>query len=157
MIDIPPIDPDEVLLRRFSSKQNWFDPQTSQPPHPAAFGPMKQDTDGLSVIRARIRDLEQESTNGRPGEFFVAAIRVRDLPEELTVVPDTTPTPPWYPDGDVAHAVILELNYTSRKNPESRQTIERWMKAIVESPHLSVEGPFIVESYDPPARWRPSE
>lgn len=150
MADVPPIQPHEVLLRRIPSKEDWVDPV-----HPAAFGPLKSDTQGLSFIRAAIRSLVEESTNGRPGEFYLAAIQVRHLPDGLKVEPDTAPSIPWYPQGDSAHAIIPMLNYPARKDPATKPRVEQWMKWLADSPNLTVQGPFVIPRYDPPARWQP--
>jgi hypothetical protein len=52
--DVPPIDPNETLLRRIPVTPGFFDPAKAPPVQAGAFRPNEGDTDGISIYRERM-------------------------------------------------------------------------------------------------------
>src|SRR5262249_23609773 len=106
--DAPPIDPDEVLLRRIPITGGYFDPKKSPPVQPGAFRPNAGDTDGISIYRERLLSALKlvASTKRAPGTTKVARLLARDL-QALGVTLE-----PKQEEGDLpGHVVIPEINY----------------------------------------------
>lgn len=125
-----PIADDEILFRRIP--QVWYDPAVDSCPTPQAFKPLKQDTTGLSVYRAKYAD-PARVVNPRNKPFFIASIRASDLRENgMEVVQRPIP-----PDG-IGHAEIVTLTYDNRRSKEAREQ----MQMLAEKLCLGVQGPF---------------
>ncbi len=96
--------------------------------------PKSADMDGLSVSQAGISSIEIASTSPRTGkrlclaEFPTAVVTGRGL----TVVPRET-------EHDPGHAVIPELNYADRQDPELEAVMEEHVEAIRMSSKLAWE------------------
>ena len=127
-----PIADDEILYRRIPDSQGWYDPQVSQHPSPQAFRPTRNDSTGLSLVRAKYKAAE-EAARGQPGKaYFVAVLRVGDLRAEgIEVIPRLQA-------GDPAHAELPGLTYENRRSDQVLQ----WETLLAERLCLRVGGPF---------------
>ena len=122
-----PIEDDELLYRRVPTVHY------SSGLSPEAFAPHKtNDTDGLSLTRAKYNSLD-DAAKGRPGkEYYVAVFRASDLRDIVNVQIEPDPQP-----HDSGHVLIPEMNSDNRK---AQETAER--KLAMKVVCLRIEGPF---------------
>src|SRR5262245_39983879 len=132
-----PIDDDEILYRRVRFLH--FDRNVRSTPDPEAMRPIEEDSDGLSLRRARYWTVQQIA-EGRPGKkYYVAHLRARDVRSlelgeaSLTLKPDD----PTAADCLKGHCVIPELVYATRRSDLS-ESFQRRLAGIV----FQVDGPF---------------
>lgn len=122
--DVPPIDPDEFLLRRIPITGGYFDPKKSPPVQPGAFRPNSGDTDGISIYRERLISAFELVTKTKrpPGSTMVARFRASDL-QAIGVALE-----PKQEQGDLpGHVVIPEVNhadYASRDSDKNNRPTE---------------------------------
>lgn len=128
-----PVDQNERIYRRVHAGTGYYKPD--KPLSPKAFKPLSQDTDGISVTRARYVNAPQDAAAlGTVGKsYYVLEQRAGDLMGVgLTIKPS-----PQAPD-DVGHAVIPELNISKGENdPTLLETMER-----AKNVSFIVHGPF---------------
>jgi hypothetical protein len=129
---IEPIADDELLYRRVpaAAQPQRYDPIRRQLSD-QAFAPHKlYDSTGLSVSRAKYKQLE-EAAKGQPGKsYYVAVVRAGDLRQHGIEV-EARP----HPD-DPGHAELPQLNAGNYKDSV---TLER--QRVLVTLCLSVEGP----------------
>jgi hypothetical protein len=127
-----PIADHELIYRRVPLSTGHYDPEVDASPSPLAFKPTRDDLSGLSVYRAKYKNIE-EAAQGRPGKsYYVAVLRVGDL---RAVGIDVAPRPL---EGDPGHAEITGLTYDNRKD----MPYFEWQTLLAEQLCLRVEGPF---------------
>jgi hypothetical protein len=124
---------EEILYRRVPMSTGWYDPNRQPPLEPEAFRPTREDTTGISVVRAKYASL-QEAARGRPGKsYHVALLRAGDLRAAgMEVMPKSV-------EGRPGHAEITSLTYGNRR---SDQALE-WQSSLAGELCLAVEGPFL--------------
>ena len=102
-----PITDDEIVYRRVSVKSGWYTPEKSPPLSPMAFNPRKDDTRGLSLVRAKSAEDAAMSPRGQP--CYVVALKAGDLRAHgIEIVPRPLPDNP-------GHAEIPVLTYDNRR------------------------------------------
>lgn len=111
-----PVQPGEFVLRRIHKN----DRKKKSPGFiRMAFGPSKNDTDGLSVFREHFSSAIAVASAARQTSenYFIARLSVRELRERfgLTVVPSPDP---GQPEG---HAVIPEINTQNMDEHASKE------------------------------------
>lgn len=125
------------LLYRRLQNEWWEKAKKKGTLHPiplSFFMPRQADADGLSVSRAYISTIEIASTSARTGkrmclaEFPTSVVTGRGL----TVEPKET-------DHDPGHAIIPELNYVDRADPELEAVMEEHAEAIRMAARLAWE------------------
>lgn len=130
-----PVDREEMIYRRVLDRSNYFNAARSRPLSPKAFKPMQQDTDGISVTRAKYvqNDPAAGAALGDAGKsYYVIELRAGDLADaSLPVSP--SPLPP----DDLGHAVIPAIK--SINVDEARLT--ELMFAAAQLPYRH-HGPF---------------
>ncbi len=126
-----PIDDDELLYRRIPLPH--FDESNDPKPTPQAFKPRRDDTTGLSVSRAKYKNIEQVAQNSRGKQYYVAVLRAGDL-RAHGILAEPKPKPP----DDLGHAELPGLTYDHRKD----DCVEEWKVLLAEELCLRVEGPF---------------
>ncbi len=102
-----PVDDSELIYRRIHP--NFYNPALRVAVLPEAFRPSRNDTTGLSVLRACFAKPQDTLANRDPAKvsgYYVARLSVRELQNlGLTVEPEPAP------DGPPGHAVIPELSW----------------------------------------------
>lgn len=102
-----------------------------------AFKPGKLDTTGLSVSRAKYKDIADAARNSRGKQYFVAVLKVGSLRENgIEVVP--RPGDPNSPEYDPSHAELPQLTYEQRHSNESLE----FMEMLATSLCRDVKGPY---------------
>ena len=124
-----PISSDEIVYRRIL--EQYYD-KTNDALAPQAFRPVRSDTTGISVTRAKYATAEQ-AARGRGGKrYYIAALLVSDLHSiGLRIEPRPVPDNP-------GHAEIPELVYETRRSDRSVE----WQQVLADKLHLEVMGPF---------------
>ncbi len=128
-----PIEDDEVLYRRVPASQGWWNAARPEDGlSPQAFHPNRNDTDGISLFRAKHTSIEQ-AASGRPGKsYFIAVLNASDL-KQAGIAIRATPT-----KEAPGHASLPELNYANRRSPEAKRLEGLLARALC----LKVKGPF---------------
>src|SRR5438128_4306885 len=102
-----PVDETEFVYRRIHP--NFYNPALRVAVLPEAFRPSRNDTTGLSVLRARFAQPRDTLANRDPAKVrghYVARLPVREMQElGLTVEPDPMP------GGPPGHAIIPQLSW----------------------------------------------
>jgi len=106
-----PIEPEETLYRLVS--RGAYDGTPAEVP-PAVFEPKPNDTDGLSLFRAKYITKEEAARRRKGRGICVVAIKAGDLIKAgISIIPD-----PVGPNGPgPAHALLPQLNYTAINTP----------------------------------------
>lgn len=125
-----PIEDDELLYRRVPIVH--FDQSIHSKPAQEAFKPHLHDTTGLSVSRAKYKDIEQVAQNSREKQYYVAVLRAGDL-RACGIAVEPRPKP-----DDPGHAELPGLTYEHRKD----DSVVEWKVLLAKKLCLRVEGPF---------------
>lgn len=122
-----PVEDDELLYRRVPSCH--FDSESGLSPE--AFGPHRNDEDGLSLSRANYTTAVQVAQGPSPHPYYVAVLKAGQLRGlGLEILPDPQPH-------DAGHVLLPGMNAENRKADETRE-LKLGMRALV----VRVEGPF---------------
>jgi hypothetical protein len=123
-----PIADDEVLYRRIPVSKGWYDAQGVSP---EAFDPRKDETTGISIFRAKYKNIDEVAQGPSKRGYYVAVLRAGDLRQHgIQVVPRPLP-------GDPGHAELPELTCDARLTPPCEERKLRLAELC-----LRVEGPF---------------
>ena len=108
--ELTPVDGSEFVLRTIPNLPNFIRPDLPQPVTRVAFGPNKNDTDGLSVFREKFISPEDLARVSRQkGNCYVVRLRASDVfALGLTIKPDRS-------DAIHGHCLIREITYAERK------------------------------------------
>lgn len=120
--DVPPIEPQEELLRRVPPSY-YPDPERAGTPKWIAFQPTRDDADGLSLNRRRfVTSLEDFSYNPpRTKRRSIAQIRAARI---LELGLHVEPRPE---NSDPGHAVVPEMNRTDYDaGGQKKAAIKEW-------------------------------
>src|SRR5438128_12153514 len=113
-----PVDETEFVYRRIHP--NFYNPALRVAVLPEAFRPSRNDTTGLSVLRARFAQPRDTLANRDPGKvrgYYVARLSVRELRSlGLTVLPDAVAS------GPPGHAIIPALSWQAYEADKQRLT-----------------------------------
>jgi hypothetical protein len=110
-----PIKDDEILYRRIPVSQKWFDPTADPRLSPQAFHPIKQDTTGLSLSRAKYKTVEEAAEGPSAQGYYVAGVKAGELRERgIAVIPDPLPDDP-------GHCELPGLTYSNRHCDQSEE------------------------------------
>jgi hypothetical protein len=124
--EVPPIDPEELLLRRIS-RMFYPDPDHPKSPQWIAFRPTDKDLDGLSVGRRRlVVSIEQFSyAPDHTKQHCVAQVGASQVFSlGLSVVPKPI-------QGDRSHAIIPEMNVRDYKADKAKKLkIQEWASRL---------------------------
>jgi hypothetical protein len=126
------VEDDELLYRRIPSiyYQSGISPE--------AFKPNKNDSDGLSLTRAKYHSVEDAARGGRPGKtYFVAVFRAADL-RAIGIEIAADPQP-----GIIGHTLLTNINSKNRKSKESGERIMAMRQLCIR-----VDGPFATPETD---------
>jgi len=129
-----PVEFESLCYRRIPVKEkDWYDHNISPAPTPSAFQPRRDDTTGLSVLRAKyFEDIEKAAQGKSPYGYYVAVLRVGDLRSNgIDVVPKPLENNP-------GHAEILGITYQNKNTDQ----IKEWKNLLAHKLTLRVEGPF---------------
>jgi len=127
-----PIDDDEILYRRIPALPNYYNPEDLPPVAVLAFHPRKEDETGLSIYRAKYKNIGEVAQNPYGKKYYVAVMRAGDLRETaIEVVPR-----PILPD-DPGHAEIPSLNFADRYSQRAKEQKKRLAHEL-----CAVEGPY---------------
>lgn len=138
-----PIAADEILFRRIPVVTGWYD-ANKRSLSPQAFRPNENDSDGLSLSRAKYCTPRQAAARGRRGRnYWIAPVRAQTISDMgLAVRPDPEP------DGsDPSHACVPAMHYAVRREP----VIQEHMLMLA-TLCATVEGPFPGEFIPPKVR-----
>ncbi len=121
------IDADEMVYRR--ALVTWYDPVTKVL-SPEAFKPTRDDSDGLSLWRAKYVRME-DVARGRQPEYYVAALKASEIIALGMHLEQDDPRR----SGTPGHCVIVELTYERRKEQRPLEwRVELSKKAMVMGP-----------------------
>jgi hypothetical protein len=128
-----PVADDEVLYRRVPVSMGWYTPQANPPLSPEAFRPRDEDTDGISLYRAKDKTLEEAARGPSRKGYHVISLRAGDLRARGIVIrPDMDPADP-------GHVTLPALNTASRDTDRALEI----QAALAECGGAHVSGPFI--------------
>jgi hypothetical protein len=123
----PPLEPDEVLLRRFPESQYQDD---GLPPPQVIFNPNEKDIDGISLSRESVMTPADLGGQGSAGKrYWVARLRVAEMLEAGASL-----RPDMHPPG---HVTVTNLPHSTRRSLPARELRERLRRVCIE-----VLGPF---------------
>jgi hypothetical protein len=121
--DVEPIADHEQLYRRIPL--GWYQPgKTKIIPH-RAFRPRPDDHDGISVNRAKLVTIDAAAIMPHSGKkAHLCRVNVEDVHQlGMTVIPKPL-------SGNLAHAVIPEMNSRDLNDPPKQHRIEEWAIAL---------------------------
>ena len=132
--DADDIEDDELLYRRIPCRPEYHNPGVSDRPSWLAFNPMKQDTTGLSLYRAKATTPERVASAGRGKGYYVGVLRAGDIRRhEMRIVATAGD-----PGGPAGHVEIIDLTYDLRKSDRVREL----EVLLADKLCLDVLGPF---------------
>lgn len=121
--DAEPLDDDELVYRRIPVG-DWYNAERDEV-SPLAFNPMKRDTTGLSVSRAKYTTPAECVRNDRGKHYHIAVLRVGDL-REAGIEVEPSPV-----DGARGHAEIPSQRHGVRKEQASMEARVRMATELV--------------------------
>lgn len=134
---INPIGENEVLYRRISVAHYVNDEVLLE-----AFLPTPSDDDGLSLAREVLGPSGAAATGRNDRQFYVAEIRRSDLPEGVTIIPDSD-----------THAFIPQLTHQTRRSQEKQISDQVKQRAeILRLRCANVTGPYPGRAPPPPPK-----
>lgn len=130
-VDDPDIGDEEILYRRVSVNSRWYSDGVLSS---IAFSPQKHDETGISLFRAKHKNIEQAAEGPSSDGYFVARLRVGDVRRCGMTVAYRPHTASGF---DASHVEIAELNYADRKTSLCIECREQLADLV-----LDVPGPF---------------
>ena len=124
-----PVADEELLYRRIPVSTGWY---SSAGLSPEAFDPRKDEISGLSVYRAKYKNLEEVAKGKGKQGYFVAVLRAGDL-RKLGI--DVDPKPGL---DDPGHAELPGLTCLNRSEPITQER-----KLLLARSALEIRGPFV--------------
>jgi hypothetical protein len=144
------VDPREVIYRRIFAGEDSgnYNPSADPPIGSGGFNPTPEDTDGISVTRARYgatpADVGALGTLGK--KYVVVGLLAGDLEAKgMKVKPD-----PDLATGNIGHAIIPAINYIDHKNKATKKKIAELKQEAKGLPRVSLDGPFLGTVPPPP-------
>jgi hypothetical protein len=124
-----PVEEDEILYRRIPVSTGWY---SASGLSPEAFDPRPDEVSGISLYRAKYKQLEEAAKGRSKKGYYVAVFRAGDLfAQGIQVSPRPSPN-------DAGHAELPQLTCDNRETDEA---INR--KMLLSTLPLRIEGPFI--------------
>jgi hypothetical protein len=127
----PPISSDEFLYRRVPKSRPWHHPGEALLVDDQAFRPIKTDTTGLSLERAKSADnpdfksIEEAAIGPSPAGYVVAVLPVQELARNgVLIEPRTQGAGP-------GHVELPQLTYASRKTPAAIELMRILSRSVI--------------------------
>lgn len=126
---------EELIYRRIPVSLNLYNPDLNPSPDPRSFRPIKLDTNGLSLVRAKYSTPQQVAVTDHGRKYWIAVLKAGDIRAcsigALDVVPAPLPNNP-------GHAEIPSLTYQNRRDTD---VLQLWLADNC----VEILGPFPVD------------
>lgn len=132
-----PIDNDEILYRRVPVSTEWYAGGVLLR---EAFAPRKDEHSGISVFRAKFKNVEEVAKGQSTKGYYVVSLLVADLRANGIEV---EPRPEVLSGWDESHAELPQLNAANRKSNDVLTLTARLAQLGTRFP---VQGPFKSDS-----------
>jgi hypothetical protein len=129
---VEPVADDEVLYRRVPVSMQWYVPDATPQLSPEAFAPRQDESEGISLYRAKYKTLAEVAAGKSKKGYYVAKMLASEIRARGITIRSDDPNDP-------GHVAVPELNALNHDTNEAQEI----KLGLAECAGNMVEGPFL--------------